>query len=99
MKQQNLPTEVVVFPDRLYLTNVKRYPDGSIHTGVVENGAWYLRIKDGFMNAFYSCDDPYPDYVNRWPVSKHMAEVTVQPHWRGGYNKILELAEKEYREE
>lgn len=97
MKPQSLPTEVVIFPDRLYLTNVKRHPDGSIHTGLVENGLWYLRIEDDHMHALrYEYADTY---VNRWPVSKHMAEVTVQQHWRGDYNKILELAEKEYREE
>ena len=36
-----------------HLTNIARYPDGSIKSGYLENVNWYLRIIDGVAQVCY----------------------------------------------
>jgi hypothetical protein len=36
----------------LHLTDIERYDDGSIKSGYVENGCWYLKIINGMVLSF-----------------------------------------------
>lgn len=91
-------TRTVVFVGgdaRLLLSGVKRYEDGSIKSGDVENGAWFLKV---IGDQFYALrHHNSASHVSVWAVPHH-EEVPVKPEWRGDYNDIMRLAQKEFDE-
>lgn len=73
----------------LYLSDVKRNPDGSLKSGDVANGAWRFEVRGGEVLA----KDSWTQHiVNRWPLPEY-TEVPVLPEWRGDYNEIMRLAQ------
>jgi hypothetical protein len=87
---------VVLFDPRsmecsLYLTGIKRFPDGSIKTGFVENGHWDFERRNGECLA-----KDGNSTRNRWPDPGYI-EVPVEPEWRGGYNHIMAKAQEKFK--
>ncbi len=82
--------EVVIFPDRLYLTKVV-IKDEMVIEGEVINGAWFYRVKDGKAEACY--ENNYDCVVNSWPYIKPEKLVYVPPERATyDYNSVINWA-------
>ena len=70
----------------LWLTDVTRDSNGRVERGYVENGAWWLVLKDGEGQAKNG-----REIVTRWPVTSYQEVVDVRAD---DYNTVICAAEK-----
>lgn len=77
----------VLLPLDIVVESVERDASGAITYAHVENGAWWLQIKDGVCYCKREKHSNY--YVNSFPVPENLKEVTVRG---GNYNDVIERA-------
>ena len=66
----------------LVLTNIERYPDGSIKSGWVENGNWDLKIVDGVGQSYNGDSGWGPDkLMHSWKVES-VLEKDYESYYR-----------------
>lgn len=73
------------------LSDVKHFPDGSVKSGYVENGAWNYEVKNGDELAKAG-----NRIVNRWPAREYVV-VDVPKSVKGDYNEIMWWAEEQIK--
>jgi len=76
----------------LWLTGVKRFPDGSIKTGYVVNGDWNFERKNGVVFAKNS----FGHIVNRWSDPGYIERPAPKGH-PDDYNEVMAKAQEEFK--
>lgn len=78
---------IVLLPLDIVIESVERDASGNITYAHVENGGWWLQIKDGV--CYCKREKLSSNCVNSFPVPENLKEVTVRG---GNYNDVIERA-------